>query len=57
MDDTTAKLASHIVATRFEDLPSTALHECKRRIIDSIACAAAASPEQRLRPLLWAHVR
>jgi 2-methylcitrate dehydratase len=42
MDRTTTHLADYAVATRFEALSPAAVHACKRRVIDTIACAVAA---------------
>jgi 2-methylcitrate dehydratase len=36
------KLADYALGMRFEDLPSTVVHEAKRRFIDSIGCAVGA---------------
>src|SRR6478735_7029452 len=45
MDATTRRLARYAFGTDFSRLPGEAIHECRRRLVDSIACAAAASPE------------
>lgn len=45
MDATTRRLAHYAAKVRFDQLPCEAVHECRRRLIDSIACAAAAYPE------------
>jgi 2-methylcitrate dehydratase len=45
MDATTRRLARQALATDFGRLPPQAVHETKRRLIDSVACAAAAYPE------------
>ena len=45
MDTTMQGLARLASETDFADLPELAIHEAKRRIIDSIACAAVASAE------------
>ena len=45
MDATIRRLARYAVGADFSRLPREAVHECRRRLIDSIACAAAASPE------------
>jgi 2-methylcitrate dehydratase len=45
MDDTTQQLARFAWEANISRLPDEAVHECKRRLIDSIACAAAAYPE------------
>lgn len=45
MDATTQAVAHYAAGTRFEDVATDAVQECKRRLIDSIACAAAAVRE------------
>jgi 2-methylcitrate dehydratase len=45
MDATTRRLARYALATDFPGLPAVAVHECRRRLIDSFACAAAAYEE------------
>lgn len=45
MDATIRRLAADALATDFVALPAVARHEAKRRLIDSVACAAAAHPE------------
>lgn len=45
MDATTLRIARHVAAADFNRLPERAIHECRRRIIDSVACAAAAYRE------------
>jgi 2-methylcitrate dehydratase len=45
MDATTQRIARYIAAAEFDRLPAEAVHECRRRIIDSVACAAAAYRE------------
>lgn len=45
MDATTRTLAHYAATTRYEHLSARAVHECKRRLIDSVACAAAAWSE------------
>jgi 2-methylcitrate dehydratase len=45
MDATTLRIARHVAAADFDRLPERAIHECRRRIIDSVACAAAAYRE------------
>ena len=45
MDPTIGRLARHVIASDFRRLPPEAVHECRRRLIDSIGCAAAASAE------------
>ena len=39
MDKTTLTLASYVAALTFDQLPTSAIHETKRRLIDSIGCA------------------
>ena len=45
MDQTTARLARFAASYEFGSLSAEVIHECKRRIIDSVACAAAAFAE------------
>ncbi|AHG64099.1 MmgE/PrpD family protein [Advenella mimigardefordensis] len=45
MDATIQKLARYIVDTAFDTIAPEAIHEARRRIIDSLGCAAAASAE------------
>jgi 2-methylcitrate dehydratase len=42
MDATTERLADFACATRFELLSADAVHQCKRRVIDTVASAVAA---------------
>jgi 2-methylcitrate dehydratase len=42
MDRTTTHLADYAVATTYAALPPSAVHACKRRLIDSMACALGA---------------
>ena len=39
MDATLAKLTDFVTGLKYEDLTPAAIHECKRRFIDSLACA------------------
>jgi 2-methylcitrate dehydratase len=39
IDKTTLTLASYVAALTFDQLPASAIHETKRRLIDSIGCA------------------
>jgi 2-methylcitrate dehydratase len=45
MDRTTTHLADYAVATAFASLPPSAVHACKRRLVDSMACAIGALDE------------
>jgi 2-methylcitrate dehydratase len=38
MDHTIEQLAEYVVSLRYEDLPRDAVHECKRRLIDTLGC-------------------
>lgn len=49
MDQRIGELVEYAAALRFEDLPQPAVHECKRRIIDSLACAMGAFDEEACR--------
>ncbi len=42
MDSSTRKLSEYAAGLRFEDLPAAAVHECKRRLIDTLGCAFGA---------------
>ena len=42
MDQTTRTLANAVAAIRFDSLPVNTVHEAKRRLLDSIACATGA---------------
>ena len=42
MDATIERIAAYAGALKVEALPQTAVHETKRRIIDSLGCALAA---------------
>lgn len=45
MDSMTERLAALALAIKAETIPSEAVHDCKLRVIDALACAAAAFPE------------
>lgn len=38
MDSTITQLAEYAAGLRYEDLPADAVHECKRRLIDTLGC-------------------
>lgn len=42
MDQRTRELAAYATKLRFEDLSTDAVHECKRRLIDTLGCAIGA---------------
>jgi 2-methylcitrate dehydratase len=42
MDSTIERLADYAAGLRYEDLPRDAVHECKRRLIDTLGCLAGA---------------
>jgi 2-methylcitrate dehydratase len=42
MDRTIEQLAGYAAELSYEDLPPEAVHECKRRLIDTLACLVAA---------------
>ena len=42
MDTTLAKLTDFVTGLKYEDLTPAAIHECKRRFIDSLASIGAA---------------
>lgn len=45
MDATTRRLVEYALGQEFSALPHSAVHECKRRVIDSIGCAIGAYGE------------
>jgi 2-methylcitrate dehydratase len=45
MDQTTSSLADYALGTHFDDLPTEIVRQAKRRLIDTIACVAAAYDE------------
>jgi len=45
MDATTQRIARYVVAAEFDRFPKQAVHECRRRVIDTVACAAGAYNE------------
>lgn len=45
MDATTGRLVDYAMGLEFRSLPGEAVHECKRRLIDTFACAIAAYDE------------
>ena len=42
MDDTTKYLSAYAASLAYEDLPADAVHEARRRILDSVGCALGA---------------
>ena len=42
MDATTGRLADFALRAQYSDLPPETVHECKRRLIDTLACVVAA---------------
>src|ERR1051325_2298178 len=42
MDHSTRSIAEFATRLTYEDLPAEVIHDCKRRIIDTIRCAIAA---------------
>lgn len=49
MDQRISELTDYALGTRFEDLPADVVHQCKRRVIDSLACAMGAYEEDPCR--------
>jgi 2-methylcitrate dehydratase len=45
MDATTARLVDHALSADYAALPRAAVHECKRRLIDTLGCALGAYDE------------
>ncbi len=42
MDQTIEQLSSYAVSLEYADIPEEAVHECKRRVIDTLGCAMGA---------------
>src|SRR3954470_19873764 len=42
MDSNVQRIADYAHALRFADLPSSVVHDCKRRLVDTLGCALAA---------------
>jgi 2-methylcitrate dehydratase len=42
MDETTSRLVDCAMAAEFSQLPDAVVHECKRRVVDTLACVAGA---------------
>jgi 2-methylcitrate dehydratase len=49
MDHSTRSIAEFAARLDFADLPDAVVHDCKRRIIDTIGCAVAAFDEEPVR--------
>jgi 2-methylcitrate dehydratase len=49
MDHSTKSIAEFATRLRYADLPAELVHDCKRRIIDTIGCAIAAFDEEPVR--------
>jgi 2-methylcitrate dehydratase len=45
MDDSTRRIADYAAALAYADLPAEVVHECKRRIVDTVGCALGAFDE------------
>jgi 2-methylcitrate dehydratase len=45
MDATTGRIASYATTLIYADLPADVVHECKRRIVDTVGCALGAFDE------------
>lgn len=39
MDNTTQTLANYVTSLQYDQLPASAIHETKKRLVDAIACA------------------
>lgn len=50
--DATTRLAKHVAATRYTDLPTTTIHAFKRAFQDHLTCAIAGSAMPVSRALL-----
>ena len=49
MDHSTKSIAEFATRLRYADLPAELIHDCKRRIIDTIGCAIAAFDDEPVR--------
>ncbi len=49
MDHSTKSIAEFASRLDYADLPAEVVHDCKRRIIDTIGCAIAAFDEEPVR--------
>ena len=49
MDHSTKSIAEFATRLTFDDLPAEVVHDCKRRIIDTIGCAIAAFDAEPVR--------
>jgi 2-methylcitrate dehydratase len=49
MDHSTKSIAEFATRLRYVDLPAEVVHDCKRRIIDTVGCAIAAFDEEPVR--------
>ncbi len=45
MDATTSRIADYAATLAYTDLPADVVHECKRRIVDTVGCALGAFDE------------
>ncbi len=45
MDATTSRIADYAATLAYADLPSDVVHECKRRLVDTVGCALGAFDE------------
>jgi 2-methylcitrate dehydratase len=45
MDASTSRIANYAVILAYADLPADVVHECKRRIVDTVGCALGAFDE------------
>ena len=45
MDATTSRIANYAATLTYADLPPKVVHECKRRIVDTVGCALGAFDE------------
>ena len=42
MDESISRIADYAHALKFSDLPATVVHDCKRRVLDTLGCGLAA---------------
>jgi 2-methylcitrate dehydratase len=46
MDESTSRIADYASTLAYEDLPAEVVHECKRRLVDTVGCALGAFDDE-----------
>jgi 2-methylcitrate dehydratase len=49
MDASTSRIADYASTLAYEHLPAEVVHECKRRLVDTVGCALAAFDDEPCR--------